>query len=307
MNSTKKILKRPFNWVVFVFCIIFLGVFIFTFMNAKFYDIPIGQITSIENKSTSQITDEHHNKDTKHKEQLTIKILNGKYEGKTTTIQHQYTESQADSEAYSTNNKVLLHIDDKLNSAYITEKKRDSLIVAITGLFLLTVLLVGRKIGLQSILSLVINTIVVVLAIYIHNQYPSISLFGLMSIGIFISTILTLILVTGWQWRTLVTIISTLLGTFICVGITQLVIHFTDGSGIKFETMSFLTLPPKEVFLASVLIGTLGAVMDVAITIASGMAEILRRTPDISMTRWAIAGIIGEAPMEVVNPIQDGD
>ncbi len=51
-------------------------------MNAKFYDIPIGQITNIENKSTSQITDEHHNKDTKYKEQLTIKILNGKYEGK---------------------------------------------------------------------------------------------------------------------------------------------------------------------------------------------------------------------------------
>ncbi|RIO66184.1 YibE/F family protein, partial [Mammaliicoccus sciuri] len=111
-------------------------------MNAKFYDIPIGQITNIENKSTSQITDEHHNKDTKHKEQLTIKILNGKYEGKMTTIQNQYIESQADSEAYSTNDKVLLHIDDKLNSAYITEKKRDSLIVAVTGLFLLTVLLV---------------------------------------------------------------------------------------------------------------------------------------------------------------------
>ncbi|AID02974.1 YibE/F family protein [Staphylococcus xylosus] len=290
MNSAKKILKRPFNWVVFAFCIIFLGVFIFTFMNAKFYDIPIGQITNIENKSTSQITDEHHNKDTKYKEQLTIKILNGKYEGKTTTIHNQYIESQADSLAYSTNDKVLLHIDDKLNSAYITEKKRDSLIVVITGLFLLTVLLVGRKIGLQSILSLVINTLVVVLAIYIHNQNPNISLFGLMSIGIFISTILTLILVTGWQWRTLITIVSTLLGTFICVGITQLVIHFTDGSGIKFETMSFLTLPPKEVFLASVLIGTLGAVMDVAITIASGMAEILRRTPDISMTRWALAG-----------------
>ncbi|MDO5659522.1 MAG: YibE/F family protein, partial [Staphylococcus xylosus] len=207
MNSAKKILKRPFNWVVFAFCIIFLGVFIFTFMNAKFYDIPIGQITNIENKSTSQITDEHHNKDTKHKEQLTIKILNGKYEGKTTTIQNQYIESQADSLAYSTNDKVLLHIDDKLNSAYITEKKRDSLIVAITGLFLLTVLLVGRKIGLQSILSLVINTLVVVLAIYIHNQNPNISLFGLMSIGIFISTILTLILVTGWQWRTLITIV----------------------------------------------------------------------------------------------------
>ena len=43
-------------------------------------------------------------------------------------------------------------------------------------------------------------------------------------------------------------------------------------------------------FLASVLIGSLGAVMDVAITIASGMNEILQRTPQISMRRWALAG-----------------
>src|SRR5699024_5253875 len=58
--------------------------------------------------------------------------------------------------------------------------------------------------------------------------------------------------------------------------------ELTGGAGLKFETMSFLTLPPKDVFL--------GAVMDVAITIASGMAEILRRTPNINMTRWALAG-----------------
>ena len=62
------------------------------------------------------------------------------------------------------------------------------------------------------------------------------------------------------------------------------------GNGIKYETITFLTLPPKDVFLASVLIGTLGAVMDVSITIASGMYEILKRSPQISMKRWALAG-----------------
>ncbi|HLR20051.1 MAG TPA: YibE/F family protein [Staphylococcus sp.] len=288
--SVKTLFKRPFNWVLLLFCIIFIGLFIFTFMNAKFYDTPVGQITKIENKSTSQTIDDYHNKDTKHKETLNIKILNGKFEGQTAKIPHTYYESQADSESFSKHNKVLLHIDKHLNDAYILEKKRDSLIVAITGIFLLIVLLVGRKIGLQSILSLAINTIVVITAIYMHNQFPNISLFALMSIGIIISTVLTLLLVTGWQWRTFITITSTLLGTFICVGLTQLVILITGGDGLKFETMSFLTLPPKEVFLASVMIGSLGAVMDVAITIASGMAEILRRTPNISMTRWALAG-----------------
>lgn len=111
-----------------------------------------------------------------------------------------------------------------------------------------------------------------------------------MSIAITLSTTITLLLITGWHWRTLVTIISTLLGTFLCIGITYGVIQATDGAGMKFETMSFLTLPPKTIFLASVIVGSLGAVMDVAITIASGMYEILRRSPNIEMSRWALAG-----------------
>ncbi|MEQ7790242.1 YibE/F family protein [Staphylococcus nepalensis] len=288
--SVKTLLKRPFDWVILLFFILFVGLFIFTFFNETFYDTPVGQITKIENESTTNITDDNHNKDTKYNQTLTLKILNGKFKGQTTTISHHYIASQADSEAFSKHNKVLLHIDKHLDDAYITEKKRDSLVVMMTGIFLLTVLLVGRKIGLQSILSLVFNTIVVLLAIYLHNKFPSLNLFMLMSIGVVLTTIFTLLLVTGWRWRTLVTVVSTLLGTFVCVGVTQLAINLTDGAGLKFETMSFLTLPPKEVFLASVMIGTLGAVMDVAITIASGMTEILRRTPDISMTRWALAG-----------------
>lgn len=162
--------------------------------------------------------------------------------------------------------------------------------MAIVGVFIVTLLIVGKNVGLQSILSLLFNTAFIIVSIVIHNTFSGTNLFLLMSIAIILSTILTLVLVTGWQKRTWVTIVATLSGTFLCVGITELLIQFTGGNGIKYETMSFLTLPPKDVFMSSVLIGTLGAVMDVAITISSGMYEILQRTPNISMPRWALAG-----------------
>ena len=111
-----------------------------------------------------------------------------------------------------------------------------------------------------------------------------------MTIAVTLATIVTLLLVTGLKLRSWITIASTLLGTLLSIGITSLVIRLTGGAGIKYETMSFLTLPPKEVFLASVLIGSLGAVMDVAITLSSGMYEIYQRTPDISIQRLAVAG-----------------
>lgn len=286
----KQLGSGPFKWFIAIFAVIFIALFIFTFFNEKFYNIPIGQIESIEHQQTKQLNDERNNKDTQHDEILTIKILNGQFEGETTHLKHSYVESQADSEQYHENNKVLLHMDKSPSDAYIIEQKRDSLIVAVIGIFLITLLVVGRKVGLQSIISLILNTLAVLIAIYINTLNSNINLFLLMCGAVVISTIITLLLVTGWHTRTLVTIVSTLLGTFICIGITQLVIVLTGGEGLKYETMDFLTMPPTEVFLASVLIGSLGAVMDVAITIASGMYEILRRNPNISLTRWALAG-----------------
>ena len=282
--------KNKFYWILMAFVFIFLGLFIFTFFNEKCYQMPIGKITDVQRLSTQHVTDDQHNKDIKYKDQLTVKILNGKFEGKSTTITNEFVKSQADSERFNKNDKVLLHISKKPSDADIIEKKRDVLIVLITGVFFITILIVGRQVGLQSILSLVLNSIAVLGAIYIHNQMTNTSLFALMVMAMIVSTTLTLLLVTGWRIRTLITIVSTLVGTFLCIGIAELVIRFTHGNGIKYETMSFLTLPPKDVFLASVLIGSLGAVMDVAITIASGMNEILQRTPQISMRRWALAG-----------------
>ncbi|HDP6080761.1 TPA: YibE/F family protein [Staphylococcus aureus] len=286
----RNLFTKPFNIILGLFCIAFIGSILFTFNNENFYNKPIGQIIDVKHVSSTPTKGAQNNRDIKYKNQLKVKILNGQFAGETTTINHQYVKSQADSEAFRTHEKVLLHISNKPSDAYIIEKKRDTLTVIITGLFLLTVLLVGRKVGLQSILSLILNSIAILIAIYIHIQHSNINLFLLMTIAMICSTILTLLLVTGWHMRTLITIASTIIGTFLSIGLTELIIYMTDGKGIKYETMNFLSLPPKDIFLASVLIGSLGAIMDVAITIASGMHEILQRTPHISMRRWALAG-----------------
>lgn len=285
-NSSHRLMNR----IIVLIGVLIIGAFIFTFFNASFYNTPIGKVTHVETSNAQKVVDEQHNTDFKYKQHLTIKILNGKFKGESTTIDNTYVKSQADSEHFSKNNKVLMHIQNSPKDATILEKKRDSLTVAIAGIFIMSLLLVGRNVGLQSILSLIFNTGAILIAIAIHDKHPSTNLFILMSVAIIFSTIVTLLLVTGWHMRTWITTVGTLLGTFLCIGITQIIIQFTNGAGIKYETMSFLTLPPKDIFLVSVLIGSLGAVMDVAITISSGMYEILQRTPNISLSRWALAG-----------------
>ena len=143
-------------------------------------------------------SDEHHNTDTTYNQRLTIRILNGKYKNEITTVNNHFVKSQADSEQFAKNEKVLLHIQKGPSDATILEK-RDGLTVAIVGIFIVTLLIVGKNVGLQSILSLLFNTAFIIVSIGIHNTFSGTNLFLLMSIAIILSTILTLVLVTGWQ------------------------------------------------------------------------------------------------------------
>lgn len=102
----------------------------------------------------------------------------------------------------------------------------------------MSLLLVGRNVGLQSILSLIFNTGAILIAIAIHDKHPSTNLFILMSVAIIFSTIVTLLLVTGWHMRADYNS-RYVIRHILCIGITQIIIQFTNGAGIKYETMSF--------------------------------------------------------------------
>lgn len=286
----QRLLHKPWR-IAITLCIVFaIAMIVFTRYNAVFYHTPIGEVTQVVAHHSKHTIDEQHNKDIHYTDKLSIKLLNTSQQGKTVQVEHQYNGSHTEAQPYHKGDRLLLHVNPSNGDAYIVEKKRDTLVVTVLSVFLLSLLIIGERIGLQSIVSLFMNTVAILVAVWLYNQHPNLNLFLLMSVAVVLATILTLTLVIGWQSRTIVTVIATLLGTFICVGIAWLVITLTNSQGIKYETMSFLTVQPKMIFLTSVLIGTLGAVMDVAITISSGMYEILQRTPTIRMQRWIKAG-----------------
>ncbi|QLK87000.1 YibE/F family protein [Staphylococcus sp. 17KM0847] len=286
----RRLFSQPWHIVIVMSFICAIVVILFTRYNATFYHMPIGEVTKVSAQETQKTVDEHHNHDIHHTDQLTIQLLNTKHKGAYVVVEHKYNRSHTESQPYKKGDHLLLHLNTSTHEAHIIEKKRDTLVTAIVSFFLISLLIVGQRIGLQSIVSLLINTLAILSAIGLYHKYPQLHLFFLMSGAVVLSTTFTLLLVIGWNARTFMTTISTLLGTFICVAIAWATITLTGGQGIKYETMSFLTVQPKMIFLTSVLVGTLGAVMDVAITISSGMYEILQRTPHITMTQWLRAG-----------------
>ncbi|WP_264467341.1 YibE/F family protein [Priestia aryabhattai] len=87
--------------------------------------------------------------------------------------------------------------------------------VIIVGLFILTLLAIGKKQGFYSIISLFINIILLIGALNIYVLYNRVSLLAISNIAVVIFTIVSLLLVSGKQEKTYVSIISTLLGTFL--------------------------------------------------------------------------------------------
>lgn len=287
----KTSLKKPFNIAIIAFIVLLIGALIFTKYNAQFYKTPIGHITNITDQKSKNTVDQNKNKDIVHNENIKLEIVNGKYKGKTLTVPHKYTDSLTDSEKYRKGDEVLISYTGEESSAIIKGLKRDTSVVFMTGLFLFTLLMVGRKSGLYSIISLFINVSVILIMINYFMKNDNQHFFILMAITVIFSTIISLLLVSGFSKKTFVAILSTLLGTFISIGISQLIMTLTNSNGIKYETMSFLTIQPTQIFLASILIGSLGAVMDVAITLTSSLYEIKAQHPTISMKRLKQSGI----------------
>jgi uncharacterized membrane protein len=99
---------------------------------------------------------------------------------------------------------------------------------------------------------------------------------------VIVFTVFSLLLVGGFNQKTFTAIISTITGTFLTLIIAYVVMKLTNEKGVRYEEMQFLTHPPHEIFMAEILVGCLGAVMDVCITISSSVYELSEKNPNIS-------------------------
>jgi uncharacterized membrane protein len=65
----------------------------------------------------------------------------------------------------------------------------------------------------------------------------------------------------------------------------------TSENGLRYEEMQFLTRPPQMVFMAGVLVGSLGAVMDVAITMSSSIYGLYEKNNNIQIKALKTSGM----------------
>ncbi|WP_449621889.1 YibE/F family protein [Robertmurraya sp. Marseille-Q9965] len=285
--------KQMFIYIILAFC--FFISLVFIYHNESFYKSPIAEVVKTKLVGSSEMIDTNENKDHLYTQEIEAEIKNGDEKGQIIRLTNEYSKSGAYDQEYHVGNQLFVYIDKTATNGEligtIKDLKRDQYLLIIGWAFVFILLIVGRRQGLFSIISLAVNAIILSYALDIYLNSAGSSLLVICSVSVILFTVISLLLVNGFNEKTYAAIIATLLGTFVSLLIAYLVMWVTKEQGLRYEEIQFITRPYKMVFMAGLFIGSLGAVMDVSITLSSSIFGLYEKDNDIPIQALKKSGL----------------
>lgn len=257
--------------IIILFSIISI---LFTLNNDNFYKKEIMKINSIETKEEEVVTNPFGFKERYKKLEVKGIITNGKNKGNEEVITYDESYSSIVTEKYRKGDKVFISNHD------IDTLKRDTYIVAFIDIFIILMFLLAKYRGLITIANTLFNTLIFYFGLELY--FKGMNLLLLCMIEAVVFTTISLLVSSGRNKKTYSAIISSIVSTIILLIMSLVIIKLTDYKGTNFNELSFLTVPFEDVFIASIMMGGLGAIMDVCITISSSIAELIEKDKNIS-------------------------
>lgn len=172
----------------------------------------------------------------------------------------------------------------------VSSLKRDGYVFILLGLFAWTVLAVGGKKGITSLIGVICNSVLLIALLAVNQHNRSYSLIALMSVYAILAVLIAFGLSYGIKRIDIRKITATLCSVFLAFLICVIAMSFLDDSGLHFEQMSYITRAYRAVFLGSLLIGALGASMDNVVVIISSLDEIKKKNKDLDSKALVASG-----------------
>lgn len=226
---------------------------------------------------------------------VTVQVLKGAYRGQELVIENAQLGNPAYDIVVAEGDKVLLRlevVDGEIVSSYLEDQYRLGSLYVMLLLFVVIVLIIGRGSGLRTLASLAFTVLLVtqvLVPLSLKGYNPL-----LVAIGIgALASVLTLTVVGGWNTKSLHASVGTL-GGLVVAGIFATAFGRLSGlTGLSSQEAQMLLYVPQGVtynfqglLFAGILIGALGAIMDIGMSIASSMHEIKATKPTIN--RWQL-------------------
>lgn len=232
---------------------------------------------------------------------LKVQILSGKHVGENITIKNSINKSKQGNLVFNKGDELFISISEDTNgnitSSNVYQAARDKQLFYLLIFFMFSMILIGKGKGFKSIITLSITAFIIIkvfLNLILQGYNPIIvSIFVCISI-----TVICMIIVGGINRKIISAIIGTSSGVIIAGIISFITVNMTKVSGVGTEEAQLLMDAPlkhmldfKSILFAAILIGALGAVMDISMSIASTMTELKQANPTISAKNLIKAGM----------------
>lgn len=293
---------------LFPFLFVCIGIlFLPTTLHAEEYageeTSPVQQEPYVRGKILEVTSDEYEKNEYSEMrfQKLKILITSGEFEGEIVDGENNLDGYTAEYLAVQKGDKVLLQLekDDngQITAVYIAEMVRDTYLVYLIIIFILALLLVGGLKGFKALLGLIFTILLIwkgLLPLLLKGYNPIL----LSVVTAIIVTVVTLFIINGFHKKTYAAIVGTM-GGVICAGIIALIIGgLANLHGLGTQEAQMLVYLPQEIkfdfrglLFAGIILGALGAVMDVSMSIASAVAEVEIANPDVGVPELFRAGI----------------
>lgn len=183
MNSVGSIYKMSFKHKIFFIILLccFIGSIIFVFNNHSLYERPLAKVVKTTIENVVEVKDINGNEDTLYTQHIIAELRNGENKGKEIHLKNEYSHSKAYDHEFHIGNELFLKIDEHREegaelSGTILDVKRDKYLLLAAWVFIFVLLIVGRKQGLFSFISLAFNAVILSFALDIYIQTSNQSL-----------------------------------------------------------------------------------------------------------------------------------
>ncbi|WP_027090400.1 YibE/F family protein [Thomasclavelia saccharogumia] len=232
------------------------------------------------------------------KQVVKVEILEGKNKGKTVSMDNYLTAAHNIEVKVGT--KVIISADepDGIDAYYTVYNFDRSLgMVVFTLVLFMAIITIGKGKGIKSIIGLA-YTLYLVIFFLLPTVFSGYSPVIMSVICVILSTIVTLMLLNGRSEKTYGAIISTVLGVVLSAGcfyLMSIILNINGFSSDEAESLVLITratnLQIKEILFAGILISSLGAIMDVGMSIVSSLYEVYHHQPNLTRKELFNSGI----------------
>lgn len=233
-------------------------------------------------------------------QKVKILILTGEYKGKEVILENFLQGNPVSDVQAKIGQKLLMVIDgsDPENvQFFISTYERDVYLYIIIAFFLALILIIGKIQGFKTIVTLSITMAIIffyTIPAILRGTSPTFA--SVMSC--IVITMITMITISGFSQKAFSAIVGTAMGIIIAGLISYIIsqVAYLSGLGSNEATM-LLYIPQgtefnyKELLFAGIIIGTMGATMDISMSVASSMNEIIIHNPTVSIKNLMTSGL----------------